>query len=156
MRAVQRVEELEDILLRAGLLEQRSNGWHEADLTANAENVSLKRTRDEPEDLGLTVPGADDHASAGGSPTSVGSFVDILRDLSLEAGGGYVGASSNITMGRMLNSIIKAKEETLLSNRLMHEHLSPKSLDGVQEKSDNLRVPLSSVSQPVADRMIYG
>jgi hypothetical protein len=41
---------------------------------------------------------------------STTSVTDILRDLSIEASGGYIGASSNITMGRMIGSLVKRKD----------------------------------------------
>lgn len=42
----------------------------------------------------------------------VDSIVHVLRDLSLDASGGYVGPSSTITMGRMMRSIWTAKHES--------------------------------------------
>jgi hypothetical protein len=56
---------------------------------------------------------------------SVNSVTNILRDLSIEASGGYIGASSNITMGRMIGSLVRGNEP---SRGIEQQQLSPKSL----------------------------
>ncbi|KAF8853552.1 hypothetical protein BDZ45DRAFT_748457 [Acephala macrosclerotiorum] len=47
------------------------------------------------------------------------SMVRILRNLSLETNGGYIGATSQITMGRLVGSIVKGKKYSV------REDLSP-------------------------------
>lgn len=62
---------------------------------------------------------------------SVHSVTDILRDLSIEASGGYIGASSNITMGRMISTLVKSKEtpniNSMESPRSLYQPVSPAS-----------------------------
>lgn len=158
LRAVQRVEELEGILLQAGLIENRSDGWIEPEATAaGSGGKSLKRPRNEHDTHEVpTIAETDEGQGVAGTPNSMDSFVDILRDLSLEAGGGYVGASSAISMGRMLSSIVKAKEDAVLSTQALQERMSPKSLNAFPANADNLQMPLGSVPGPVADRMLHG
>ncbi|KAH9885724.1 fungal-specific transcription factor domain-containing protein [Xylariomycetidae sp. FL2044] len=71
--------------------------------------------------------------SENGTPLSPGrvavrTVCEILRDLSIQASGGYIGASSQISMGRMISAIVQAKEYNVNQyTRGGWEHLSPKS-----------------------------
>jgi hypothetical protein len=57
------------------------------------------------------------------------SVTEILRNLSLEASGRYIGASSNITMGRIIGSLVKRKDSVMLDPRFnMDDEPSPRSL----------------------------
>ncbi|KAF2495865.1 hypothetical protein BU16DRAFT_560725 [Lophium mytilinum] len=86
----------------------------------------------------------------------VDSVVEILRDLSLEASGGYIGASSHITMGRMIGSIVKAKESfTATNGRGIEEHLSPKSVCTVASPPDGI-LEARHVPADIAERLLKG
>jgi hypothetical protein len=86
----------------------------------------------------------------------VDSVVEILRDLSLEASGGYIGASSHITMGRMIGSIVKAKENfTATNGRGIEEHLSPKSVCTVASPPDGI-LEMRHVPPDIAERLLKG
>jgi hypothetical protein len=82
------------------------------------------------------------------------AVVDILRDLSLEASGGYIGASSSITMSRMVGSLVKSRVEPGLGLRT-EEHLSPKSSsDGAFD--DDSVLELRSIPENIADKLLMG
>ncbi|KAN0096599.1 Fungal specific transcription factor domain containing protein [Hyaloscypha variabilis] len=78
------------------------------------------------------------------------SMVRILRDLSLETNGGYIGATSQITMGRLVGSIVKGKKHSI-----REEDLSP-SPTYLPEKDDSAELRLSDISPDVADRLLVG
>jgi hypothetical protein len=82
--------------------------------------------------------------------------VDVLRDLSLSAGG-YVGASSSLSMGRMLGSIVNEKDASLMfGGRAFDENLSPKSNHTAQESPDEHIVSLSDVDDEAGERLLQG
>lgn len=57
------------------------------------------------------------------------SVTEILRELSLEASGRYIGASSNITMGKIIGSLVRRKDSVMLDLRSDNEdEPSPRSL----------------------------
>ncbi|CAK7232464.1 hypothetical protein SBRCBS47491_008280 [Sporothrix bragantina] len=66
--------------------------------------------------------GNDDDAASG-----VDSMITILRDLSLAANGGYMGATSHITMGRLVGSMVKGKNSMRVSSKIssVKAHLTP-------------------------------
>ncbi|KAE9371651.1 hypothetical protein N431DRAFT_410583 [Stipitochalara longipes BDJ] len=77
------------------------------------------------------------------------SMVRILRDLSLETNGGYIGATSQITMGRLVGSIVKGKKYSI------REDLSP-SPTYFPDRDDSAELRLSDISPDVADRLLVG
>jgi hypothetical protein len=85
-------------------------------------------------------------------PKSVNSVTDILRDLSIEASGGYIGASSNITMGRMIGTLVKSKESQNISNMK-----SPKSLyQPASPASTRDNIQSNLLKGDVCDRLLLG
>ncbi|KAI1879322.1 hypothetical protein JX265_002276 [Neoarthrinium moseri] len=127
-----RVAELESILRREGIGEYGrkrkertdSDGYTRASSTI--EVSTSKRWQ--------PSPAPSEQRSDSSSPVPkrkpVGTVVEILRDLSIEASGGYIGATSQITMGRMISSIVQAREYTVSNSAERGgawEHLSPKS-----------------------------
>ncbi|CAK7224838.1 hypothetical protein SCUCBS95973_005655 [Sporothrix curviconia] len=74
-------------------------------------------------------PEAEDDAGAGDDDAASGvdSMITILRDLSLAANGGYMGATSHITMGRLVGSMVKGKNSMRVSskNSSVKAHLTP-------------------------------
>ncbi|KAI1390332.1 fungal-specific transcription factor domain-containing protein [Hypoxylon trugodes] len=86
---------------------------------------------------------------------------DILlavRDLSLSASGHYVGASSNITIGRVLNSFMHSQKSSTLGTheeQISHdeENPAPKSIYSTSA-GDMIGVPF--LSPQVAERLLHG
>ncbi|KAK8056216.1 transcriptional regulatory protein [Apiospora rasikravindrae] len=86
---------------------------------------------------------------------------DILiavRDLSLSASGHYVGASSNITIGRVLNSVVQSQRTSIANEHDSHivgdeDDPAPKSVYSAQ-LSDFVGVPM--ISPNVAHRLLEG
>jgi hypothetical protein len=87
----------------------------------------------------------------------IGPVVDILRDLSLEASGGYIGASSSITMSRMVSSLVKTRNEPALESpkSVMEVHLSPRSMSDTTYAEEGIW-ELGAVPQEIADRLLRG
>ena len=78
------------------------------------------------------------------------SMVRILRDLSLETNGGYIGATSQITMGRLVGSIVEGR------NYGMKDGYSPSQVTSLPEKDDSTDLHFSDISPDVADRLLVG
>lgn len=78
------------------------------------------------------------------------SMLRILRDLSLETNGGYIGATSQITMGRLVGSIVKGK------NYSSREELSPSQESYLPEKEESKELRLSDIPTEVADKLLLG
>lgn len=86
---------------------------------------------------------------------------DILlavRDLSLSASGHYIGASSNITIGRVLSSVVHSQRTSIPA---AHEEQAGQGEDDPAPKSiystntgDMIGVPF--LSPPVAERLLHG
>jgi hypothetical protein len=87
---------------------------------------------------------------------SITSVTGILRDLSIEASGGYIGASSNITMGRMIGSLVKRKDSVTSNLQpVCDDQLSPTSLYqpfGVTEAGSDAGVNL--MQSPLCDKLL--
>jgi hypothetical protein len=79
----------------------------------------------------------------------IDSMVRILRDLSLETNGGYIGATAQITMGRLVGSIVKGQNCGLGENSL------PNQITSLQG-NDPRELRLSDIPQDVADRLLIG
>ena len=90
------------------------------------------------------------------SPSSSESFVDVLRDLSLSAGG-YVGASSSLSMGRMLGSIVNDKDASLMfGGRAFDEYLSPKSNHATLDSIEERVITLAEIDDEAGERLLQG
>jgi hypothetical protein len=81
-----------------------------------------------------------------------------LKDLSLQAGGGYVGdESSNITVGHMFRSIVRGRESTLPSvDAKSYPHLSPKSIGDSSDDVEIIPNELAHISPEVAETLVKG
>lgn len=112
-----------------------------------------------PKRLCIDASLSDHHMLDGRNDTKkreVNTVVDILRDLSLEASGGYIGASSSITMSRMVGSLVKSNTDQLAGSKLStEEHLSPRSASDGTLLDEGLW-DLGSVPQEIADRLLRG
>lgn len=80
------------------------------------------------------------------------SMVGVLRDLSLDANGGYIGASSHITMGKLVASIVKGREHPTV---LPDDCLSTSQMVFPHEEFSG-DFAFSDVPADVADRLIVG
>ncbi|KUJ16071.1 uncharacterized protein LY89DRAFT_102668 [Mollisia scopiformis] len=157
-----RMAELERILSREGIADEGQNRWRELQvgLQSDASDHNEMEVRDRAQ-----RPSKRPCREAQGNmemelsndvqKKEVNTVVDILRDLSLEASGGYIGASSSITMSRMVGSLVKARvEPNLLTNGIADgEHLSPKSASDVLEEGSS---ELARMPQEIADKLLRG
>lgn len=78
------------------------------------------------------------------------SMVKILRDLSLETNGGYIGATSQITMGRLVGSIVRGK------NYGSREEFTFNNTSSLLETENTQNLRLSDIPADVADRLLKG
>ncbi|KFA55431.1 hypothetical protein S40293_08905 [Stachybotrys chartarum IBT 40293] len=83
---------------------------------------------------------------------------DILKDLSLDLSGRYIGASSQISMGRIISSIVQSPQADHVSSCSVQsdpeEPLSPKSADTGHAQWDSSEpLELSRVPSKTADRL---
>ncbi|PVH96033.1 hypothetical protein DM02DRAFT_632338 [Periconia macrospinosa] len=145
----QRVRELESALAKASSKspEQGNQSGFEPEHQHHSASYTRRRSRSGV-DGNLSTPGASmslprPHADFGFQVRShaqttncspgtemdefdnMSSVTGILRELSIEAGGGYIGASSNFAMGRVITSLVGSERRDSLSN--LGENLSPRS-----------------------------
>jgi hypothetical protein len=159
-----RVAELEGILLREGIVDEGQTRWRlrQASLTASTDGVERSDIRRPPKRPYTESPRSEAgpreaECEEEGGKAEFNSVLEILRDLSLEASGGYVGASSSITMSRMVGSLVKSKErvESIGTELRQEVHQSPKSMsDGSLE--DDTYVDTASIPQEIADKLLNG
>lgn len=161
------MRELEGVLAKGGLVDEGQSRWRELqtaqhvqsaeqnDMTSFDSRRPLKR---------LCVEGGspmyndeDTQWEGGTNRKDMNGVVDILRDLSLEASGGYIGASSSITMSRMVGSLVKAKAEPNIASSgfRVGEHLSPKSLSDGGIEDEGL-LEFGSMPVDIADKLLKG
>jgi hypothetical protein len=148
-----RVIELEEFLAKKGMLDQ----------VPSFTLYNFKETRSVPE--GGSLSGQSPEPCRTASPKrkhrtfsetdsrssdreEVDSMVRILRDLSLEANGGYTGATSQITMGRLVGSVVKGRSCSI------GEDEGPSQTTYLQGDAEELR--LSDIPPDVADRLLVG
>ncbi|KAK9417016.1 putative Transcription factor domain-containing protein [Seiridium unicorne] len=153
-----RVAELESILRREGIGphgEKRKQRVNEELYTCSPSMLEMPA-----EKRWKPSPTPSEQRSDASSPMpkrmAVSTVVEILRDLSIEASGGYIGASSQITMGRMISSIVQAREYTISSSiERGWEHLSPKSAN-TASVSPSSGLDFSQVPPEIADKLLHG
>lgn len=162
LAAEARIAELESILLRQGITDEGRERWHQRKV-ASTSPTTLK-----PADV--KVPSKRPHPhSPCAEPETINdenalhsehkrrestSMLEVLRDLSLEATGGYIGASSSITMSKMVSSIVKCQETNQQTSR-QEEHLSPRSLTDLAAEH-NGSVDTGTIPQDIADKLLKG
>ncbi|KAK5766081.1 hypothetical protein LTS12_003827 [Elasticomyces elasticus] len=146
-----RVAELEDFLLKKGLLDQVSSftpyslsgpssvSDDPGPLAALADPMPRTRTSS-----------LDEAASQTSDIEHGNSMSRILRDLSLESNGGYIGASSHFTIGRLMSSIVQGKRRTL------QETDSPERGAHGPSRSECPDIKLADVPPDVASKLFYG
>ncbi|KAK5710838.1 hypothetical protein LTR15_012815 [Elasticomyces elasticus] len=146
-----RVAELEDFLLKKGLLDQVSSftpyslsgpssvSDDPGPLAALADPMSRTRTSS-----------LDEAASQTSDNEHGNSMSRILRDLSLASNGGYIGASSHFTIGRLMSSIVQGKRRTL-----QETYSSEQGAQG-PSRSECPDIKLADVPPDVASKLFYG
>ncbi|KUJ14911.1 uncharacterized protein LY89DRAFT_649498 [Mollisia scopiformis] len=152
-----RVAELEEFLAKKDLIDQVSsfNPYDLRDVRNIPESGSVSNFGSDPS---ATSPSRRKNSafsfsemeSRSSDSEDGDSMVRILRDLSLETNGGYIGATSQITMGRLVGSIVKGKKYSI------REDLSPSQITYTPEKDGSTEFPLSDVPPYIADRLLDG
>jgi hypothetical protein len=89
---------------------------------------------------------------------STASVTEILRNLSIEASGGYIGASSNITMGKLISSLVKRKDSITSSFQSgFDDEPSPRSLYHPFSSIDTgLDAHVNLMQSPLCDKLLLG
>ncbi|OCT44052.1 Zn2/Cys6 DNA-binding protein [Cladophialophora carrionii] len=172
--AEDRVAELEAVLRREGIADEGETRWRRLQsATQRADSTEgggvmrpAKRSHEgnlAPEPS--SVMDGDNGGDSGGNELRQPDFhtvVSVLRDLSLEASGGYIGASSSITLSRMVGSLVRSNNSSRAPSRTLteqqpDEHLSPKSYsEGGVTTTENWLVDMASIPADVADRLLRG
>ncbi|KAF2400581.1 hypothetical protein EJ06DRAFT_581691 [Trichodelitschia bisporula] len=153
----ERVAELESILEKEGIVTEGNERWrqmNEQALSEESENGEGRR----PAKRARSGESVSSPGTEGGWPARsvdvharvANPLEGILRDLSLEASGGFIGASSSISMSRMVSSLLKDQEAFGRGLR-PEEHLTPKSLSDADE---DVYVDTASIPQDVADTLL--
>lgn len=150
-----RIIELENIIARGGMTVPVASPTKEQ--TTPGRSRSPFRTEPPQISSPIDIHKSPSHGSIPGREAVVSTVVEILRDLSLEASGGFIGASSQITMGRLIGSIVQAKEYSPsdMVKGGTWEHLSPKSANAAPCASE-AGFELSQVPKHIADRLFQG
>lgn len=81
----------------------------------------------------------------------IDSLLGAVRDLSLSAGGHYVGGTSTITLGRVLGSVVTNRRD--FTHDLLNEDPNPRSISDVELAEI---IEPSSLSPVVATRLLDG
>jgi hypothetical protein len=175
-----RVNELESCLVKGGLPVPGRDHWQylprpEAATTEDNKNINnapdvdqetaLSRRRDTTAGDGVeAASSSDDEEVVFEWQQGFDSMVGVLRDLSLDVNGGYIGASSHITMGRLLGSIVKRKKKPL-SVPLNADGMEDVNDDSVphvmlpgmiQEQVSDEAEGFEKIASEVADRLLVG
>jgi hypothetical protein len=148
-----RVVELEEFLKKRGLIDQVSSftPYDFRDTRPVSENANLPSLGPETFAVAPSRRRKTASFSSRSSDSEDGdSMVRILRDLSLETNGGYIGATSQITMGRLVGSIVKGKNYTVEADP------SSSHIANTPGKDEPIELRLSDIPQEVADRLLIG
>ncbi|KAK8092038.1 hypothetical protein PG997_002399 [Apiospora hydei] len=155
-----RVAELESILRREGISNTRSkrkrhteNGEFTTVLTPveSVESPTVIQWKPSPAPSDSRSDIASQSLSHQ-SRVATGTVMDILGDLSIEAPGAFFGSSSQITMNRVIASIIQARKERVdAPKKPAWQQLSPDSETSVSTSDNAARFP--QISAGVAQRL---
>lgn len=155
-----RVAELEEILLREGITDKGQERWRQRKAASASPtplepaDVRVPLKRPHAESPCPVLERNDDSAGSEQRRRDSTCVLEVLRDLSLEATGGYIGASSSITMSKMVASIVKCREPDQQESR-QEEHLSPRSLSDPGAVTD-ISVDTGKIPQDIADKLLKG
>ncbi|KYG50212.1 hypothetical protein M433DRAFT_139318 [Acidomyces richmondensis BFW] len=147
-----RVVELERFLAKKGLLNQVPSFK-----PYNLSQPSSVAQESEQADIDIEPSSKSPKASSIGETDlrssdneSAESMVRILRDLSLDTNGGYIGATSHITLGRLVGSIVKGKRQSVGEGHSPSQVLYQLGSEG----SHGLH--LSDVPPDMANKLFHG
>lgn len=89
------------------------------------------------------------------SPYRINTMIGILRDLSLDANGGYMGGTAHITIGRLVGSIVKGKNTVRQSSATssVKDHLYPSV---GEDDSEQTETAFTRFPSHMADRCVDG
>ncbi|KAK2759365.1 hypothetical protein FQN54_002843 [Arachnomyces sp. PD_36] len=169
-----RVNELEGCLAKGGLPVPGRDHWQylprpEAAVAEDSKSVDSGPSTEQETSLSRRRGTAAGDGAEGGEPDSddeavfewqqgFDSMVGVLRDLSLDVNGGYIGASSHIGMGRLLGSIVKRKKKPLsvpLDSGTDDSNDNSMSNIMIQDISDEAE-GFENIPPEIADRLIVG
>lgn len=161
----ERVAELEGFLLKKGLLDQVQDHHQQylpqpeisvvSDEGTAPNNIEYSNKRSERRN---TLASIDPESASSDNDDlyqwqeGVNSMVGVLRDLSLDANGGYIGASSHITMGKLVGSIVRGRGH---SRTASGDCVSP-SHATLRHEEQYGDFDFADVPSEVADRLIIG
>lgn len=157
-----RVAELEAILSREGIVDEGESQWRRRQTSQSPDapkqipvRSSMKRPHVETIGPEHEINGAEEDDES--RRTDFSSVFDVLRDLSLEASSGYIGASSSITMGRMVGSLVKGSEPLDVGSpdHRQEEHLTSKSMSDTGS-DDHCYMETATIPQDIADKLLKG
>lgn len=159
MKALEtRVAELETLLANAGLTDSGrdhwASVWHGEALTEADSNPPVSADRQ----TARWMPNSGSKRQQG-THNEPASTSEYLKNLSLEAGGGFVGEeSSNITLGHMLKAVVQGRQSTMAAPDQQDAPLSPKSLFSASGNELQDMVPrvneLVRMSDDIAETLI--
>lgn len=164
MKALEeRVAELESYLTKEGRQDVGSDHWQylpraggtieNARTSTYTETQSRSKDTETQPESSITSEDPDDREE---EMIGVNMMVGVLRDLSLDANGGYMGATSHITIGRLVGSIVKGKNSARASSEIssIKEHILPKMI--TEDDHEYTDYTFTRIPAPVADRMLTG
>jgi hypothetical protein len=166
-----RVAELESLLAKQGTVDFGQDHWQYLQQSGPSKDAGRARPSKSSIDVSdmqiSTILVSDELSSSdeqgykeNSEQDRAESLVGVLRDLSLDANGGYIGASSSITMGRMVGLLVKNMENNKASSPKAlqgQKNLSPKSgynRDSTTIDFDNMEPMLATAE--AADRLLNG
>ncbi len=162
-----RVADLETYLTKEGREDVGQDHWQY--LPTNVVKTRALKTRPKEGSEGWPTSSEVDVAASSSDDAAadpdVASMITILRDLSLAANGGYMGATSHVTMGRLVGSLVKGKNSMRVSSKIssVKAHLSARPLSEDRCGDDSMdiftsdgREMLACIPANFADRMLAG
>ncbi|KAF2494129.1 hypothetical protein BU16DRAFT_619297 [Lophium mytilinum] len=158
-----RVEQLESCLVERGLPDPGNSQWqYQPQSTHSRQNsithMPVGQLEVNPPTPGQVEPPEFDLVSEDddeGQDFQVESMVGVLKDLSLDANGGYIGPSSHITMGRLVGFLLKEKKQPgRNSSPRYRTSISISGPPSLTEDEETVR--FSEIAPEVGDRMIVG
>jgi hypothetical protein len=153
-----RVDELQAFIVRNGLTDEapQSTIHRVPDVTQvhsrpDVESATLAASSRDSPCVPLPLSPGSSHTDTDGTTTDRGdSMVHILRDLSLETNGGYIGATSNFSIGRLVSSIVRGKRAIIPENDMSREH------DSRSDGNDMSNIAFGDIRADIAAKLFHG
>lgn len=152
----QRVAELESCLAERGIPEPGSDHWQKPQQSSGStreQSIQLAPDHSHGEETSAdSVSGEDVHEWQKG----VDSVVGVLKDLSLDANGGYMGASSHFSVARLLETLVKERKAHAATTDIMQYQTSNSPSIDVTEEDEESDIVLRNIPPTLADRLLVG